>query len=127
MRIKLSIVLTLTTGRAFGDSFDEVHEAAEFVLGHPIWTHEFAERNLWDRLADACLRQYPTLPRRGDPSMDGIEGDGWSEYIHDQEKVFGTSLTLESMGGEREESPFESLARIAPGKPVIAVVCTPGG
>lgn len=37
----LHAVLTLATGRVWGD-FGEAHEAAEWLMGRPVWTHEFA-------------------------------------------------------------------------------------
>ena len=55
----LTIVLTLLTSKSFGKKFDDIHEAIEFVIGHPVWTHEIADLLLWDQLRDNIVEQYP--------------------------------------------------------------------
>lgn len=52
-------------------SFDAFHEAAEGLLGHPIWTHEFAMEETWDYLRVALAARDEGVPfrrrRRADP------------------------------------------------------------
>lgn len=43
--------------------FDKFHEAIEFVFGRPVWTHEFAFRDL-------LIREY--LGKKSAPSMEEI-------------------------------------------------------
>lgn len=40
--------------------FAKVHEAAEWLIGHPVWTHEFPV--LADRLKALTLAQFPMMP-----------------------------------------------------------------
>ena len=41
--------LTIESGIGCGD-FRDFHKWAEKLLGHPIWTHEFAIEEVWDDL-----------------------------------------------------------------------------
>jgi hypothetical protein len=43
---------TLATGRLFCD-FADFHAYAERLLGRPVWTHEFADAELWRDLREA--------------------------------------------------------------------------
>lgn len=52
---------SLTGHKLMSESFSEVHEAAEFVAGHPIWTHEFADKSNVENLRKIVLEQHPDL------------------------------------------------------------------
>ena len=56
----LSAFLSLVTGRSWGE-FHEMHGLAEHVMGHPIWTHEFASEKLWTEMRARVLAAHPTL------------------------------------------------------------------
>ena len=36
-------------------NFSEMHEAAEYLMGHQIWTHHFANKELWQEMDLAWL------------------------------------------------------------------------
>ena len=42
--------------------FSELHEAAEYLMGHPIWTHHFASKLLWEAMQQRVLEQCPGMP-----------------------------------------------------------------
>ena len=121
----LAEVLMLTTGRSL-TSFNKMHELAEHVAGHPIWTHEFAEEALWRRLREQVFKQHPVLREAlvivcesKDPAtIDLIIRD----YLEENEEKFGNTFEFERGDGERTESPIESMQRIAPDKPILGVV-----
>jgi hypothetical protein len=46
---KVGLGYTLATGRLFC-KFSDFHEFAEELLGRPIFTHEFADKQLWEEL-----------------------------------------------------------------------------
>lgn len=54
-----AVLGAFTTGVLMTE-FSPVHEAAEWLMGHPIWTHEFPR--LSDKMKAAALAQYPDLP-----------------------------------------------------------------
>ena len=41
--------------------FEDVHEYAEKKLGRPIWTHQFADKQLWADLRAASKEDFMAL------------------------------------------------------------------
>ncbi len=38
--------------------FSDIHEYAEKVFGHPVWTHEFADKGMADKLSAAAKADF---------------------------------------------------------------------
>ncbi len=55
----------LTTGVLMTD-FSALHEAAEHVLGAPVFTHQFPV--LMDKIAACVLTQFPEMPKTVEPA-----------------------------------------------------------
>lgn len=113
-----TVLASLTTGVMLGPPFSEVHAAAEFVMGHPIWTHEFAYKALWELMRAKVLEQHP-----------GLDVDA-SEVNRDNYKEFGAKLvadlgeTLEITQGDevRGADPITTARNmLGPDKEIIAV------
>lgn len=74
--------LSLTTGMMLCENFGLVQEAAEKVLGQPIWTHQFASQQVTDDLKNLVLAGGPpwlvhaseSAPKFSD--MDRSEAEG---------------------------------------------------
>lgn len=64
--VSTGTLLTISTGVYLTDSFEEFHHAAEVVMSQPIFTHQFASRQLSEELAREAQRQHPWL---GDPLL----------------------------------------------------------
>lgn len=119
-RFPLGIVLSLTTGKLLVEGgFADMSELAEFVVGHSIYTHEMAERALWDRMKEKLIVQHPQLQA---VNAETITQDNFREILAEHEAHFGKTLLIESGSDERHESPLESLERIAPGRPVVVLL-----
>lgn len=54
--------------------FNKMHEAAEYLVGHPIWTHHFADKALQAQMQAAILEQCPGIPTK-------IEGCTRDNYL----------------------------------------------
>ncbi len=70
-----AVLATLTTGTLLVQPFGLAHEAAEWVLGHPVWTHQFPK--IMPKLREAVLAQFPKMPL----SLTGFRG--W-EHCRDE-------------------------------------------
>lgn len=46
-----AIVVSAYTGYCMCD-FSEVHEYIEKKLGRPVWTHEFADKSIWEEIRE---------------------------------------------------------------------------
>jgi hypothetical protein len=113
----IEAVAGLTTGICLSN-FRDIHECAEWVVGHPIWTHEFAEKSLSDRLRKAIYAQHPQLETI---DIKGMKPQEVEDAVEKLRLLFGPTLTLTKGSSERTESPIESLSRVAPGKHAIVV------
>jgi len=109
--------------------FDEMHECAEWVAGHPIWTHEFASHALNVSLRDAVLAQHPILAGadvdalRVDLAVSDDKEATCRDWIASEaRRIKSDTVTLRRGTTERTQSPLETLAELAPNKPIIPVV-----
>lgn len=122
----IEIILSLTTGRLLKEhGFGDMHELAEHVLGHPVWTHEFAERSLWSRMSEMVLAQHPALRDAETFDADAAKAslDAYlAGYVERARARFGVSLDIVAGTGERTEDPLTSAERLMPGKPIVGVV-----
>ena len=80
----IEVAASLTSGVLLCSSFSELHEAAEFVLGHQIWTHHFASPVLWEEIRKTVLAQCPGLPTK----IEGVT----AENIADRIATIGTNI-----------------------------------
>lgn len=121
-------LLSLTTGYMLSPDFGDVHEAAEHVAGHPIWTHEFVEVSLWHRLRDAVFAEHPDLreaeafvPLPKTASKDACRAHA-DAYVARMVATLGAERSMPEGAWRRGESPIASARRIAgPDKPILAV------
>ena len=42
-------------------NFSDVHEYIEKVLGRPVWTHELAQEEVWNKIKEASKRDFLAL------------------------------------------------------------------
>lgn len=86
----------LTTGILMTD-FSAFHEAAEHVMGHPIWTHQFPV--LHEKIKGAVLRQFPDMPTE-------VGGDGWEATRDAVRERYGSAVEVQK-GAEDGISPLD--------------------
>lgn len=104
-------VASVTTGRMLCDgSIGPIHEAVEWLVGHPVWTHELSR--YMPAAVQQALRQFPEMP----VEMDASGPEATIAAIQDK---FGSVVTVQQGCEERTVSPVESLREIAGSKPII--------
>lgn len=81
---------SITTGVLLCD-FSTMHKAAEFLMGHPIWTHHFADKELWKLMRATAITQHPNLPVE---IGQHITKDNYLSYVAEIEGAFGKTLTI---------------------------------
>lgn len=68
----------ITTGILMTD-FSALHEAAEHVMGCPIWTHQFPL--MWPKISEAVRAQFPDMPADlGDRPWEAVRDDVRARY-----------------------------------------------
>lgn len=107
------VVASLSTGVLLCD-FSAMHECAEFLMGHPIWTHHFANKDLWQSMRQAILSQCPGMPI----DADGINKDNYQTYVAELIARLGAVARLRKGDGSTAMHPLEGIPE---GKPVIGI------
>lgn len=97
--------------------FSDMHEAAEFLMGHPIWTHHFADKVLWKSMQDAILAQYPAMPTE----MAGVTPDNVEERVSGLHSELGAVVSIQGGDGHTAMSPLEGIPQ---GKSTIILANT---
>jgi len=95
-------VASLSTRRLLCD-FGVMHGCAEWIMGHPIWTHQFP--SLADDLRGAVLAQFPDMPTE----LEGCNKENWRQYADRIEQQFGKMLTVRKGDGLTELSPTDGI------------------
>ena len=97
--------------------FGEMHEAAEYLMGHPIWSHHFASKELSESMKRAVVRQYPEMPTE----LSGVTAENYLEYLNKIEAKFGKTVKIKKGDGATAMHPLEGIPE---DKPVIVAVKT---
>lgn len=85
--------------------FSEMHEAAEFLMGHPIWTHHFASKELWRDMQRAVLVQCPGMPT----TAEGITPENFKEKLTQIEAAVGPVQTIRKGSGVTAMLPTDGI------------------
>ena len=96
----IGAVLSLITGKMIpvkgskGSGFAEMQELAEFLVGHPILTHEFGSKALAADLAERCRARIPAhlAAETGESVHDG--DTAWA-LRNKWSVVYGDTITIE--------------------------------
>jgi hypothetical protein len=113
----IEVAVGTATGICLG-SFSDIHECAEWVAGHSIWTHEFAERSLTEKLHSLISWQHPHI---GELKLSAMRPEDVPMVVADLRSTFGETVELAKGGEERTESPIESAKRVAPHAEIIPI------
>ena len=109
------VVGTASSGITLANSMSiaDIHELSEWVLGHPVWTHELGQDHIWKRMRELLVAQFPDLP-----TDDVTDHAAAAKALL---ATYGEIISVRRGSDERAESPLASLARVAPGKPTIVL------
>jgi hypothetical protein len=112
------VVLSLTTGILLKEKgFGEMQDLCEYIAGHPVWTHELADKAFVNKLVEAVFEQHPQLREAETWDAGDKQGADMRTYLRDyvsrQMEKFGTTLEIKPGSMARTENPLESFQRIA--------------
>lgn len=106
---------SITTGILLVESFSKMAEAAEWLLGHPIWTHEYPA--LSDKLRAAVLTQFPDMPANKEEARVD-----WRKLAEDVRVRYGAHVSVKRGNSQREADPITTLLNaIGPDNDIIVV------
>ena len=101
-----AVIASLSTGVVLCD-FSAMHEAAEYLMGHPIWTHHFASEQLNDDMRRAIAEQCPGMWTR--EQVKGVTRENWQEYCAKLEIDFGPTVRIRKGSGLTAMLPTDGI------------------
>lgn len=98
--------------------FSALHEAAEYLMGHPIWTHHFASKDMWKEMQSTILEQCPGMPT----DMPGVNKENWPEHRDRLIAELGPVVRIRKGGGLTAMLPTDGI----PDHAKIVMIATDG-
>jgi hypothetical protein len=108
-----SVIASISSGVLLCE-FDKMHEAAEYLMGHPIWTHHFASKDLWRSMQHKILEQCPGMPTE----LSGVTAENCRKRISEIEADIGAVVTIRKGNGETAMHPLDGIPE---GKPTAII------
>lgn len=99
-----AVIASMSTGVLLCKMSD-MHEAAEFLMGHPIWTHHFGSADLWKEMQRTVLEQCPGMPI----DAPGVTKDNWPEFKKKLEAEHGEFVKIRKGGGLTAMLPTDGI------------------
>lgn len=108
-----AVVASMSTGVLLCE-FGDMHEAAEYLMGHSIWTHHFASKELWQKMQRCIVEQCPGMPI----NIEGVTKENYLQKAAEIEREIGPTVRIRKGDGGSAMHPLEG---IPAGKDVIVV------
>ncbi len=115
-----AVIASLSSGILLCE-FSAMHECAQFLMGHPIWTHHFANEDLWLDMQRSILAQCPGMPT----SMEGVTKENVAEKVADLVLNFGAVQTIRKGSGLTAMLPTDGIPDHV--KTIVLIAPTDGG
>jgi hypothetical protein len=101
-----AVIASISTGIMLCESFDKLHEAAEFLMGHPIWTHHFGSKQFHQEMQRTIAEQCPGMPTE---APDTVNKDNWREYLTQIEADIGPTVKIRKGSGLTAMLPTDGI------------------
>lgn len=98
------VIASLSSGVLLCE-FGKMHEAAEWLMGHPIWTHHFADKTLWREMQAAILEQAPGFPT----DLEGVNKENYLERADDLDAQLGDVVAIRKGSGLTARLPTDGI------------------
>lgn len=105
--IKVGALLTITTGIVMVERFEGVGEAFEWIMGHPVFTHEMPM--LRDEARARVVRQIADFPTKA-------TSENWRVVLAETVSNFGETVAIEEGDALRIADPLTTLALAMEGR-----------
>jgi hypothetical protein len=99
-----AVIASLSSGVLLCD-FGKMHEAAEYLMGHPIWTHHFANKQLWREMQQTIAAQCPGMPT----DLPDVTKENWEAKRAELEAEFGATVKIRKGGGLTAMLPMDGI------------------
>ena len=94
-------------------TFREIQECAEWLCGHPVWTHELAHPEIQKLYKSVAIVQFPLLPSREEVEADIMAAK--AKLL----ATYGENVLVERWPTDRLKTPIDTLRDLRPDVDVI--------
>lgn len=98
------VIASLSSGVLLCD-FGKMQEAAEYLMGHPIWTHHFADETLTGEMKRAIAEQCPGMP----PALPDTDQSNWEAKRDVLIAEFGPTVRIRKGSGLTAMLPTDGI------------------
>lgn len=99
-----AVIASLATGVLLCQ-FGDMHEAAEYLMGHPIWTHHFADAMLTSEMKRTIVEQCPDMPVK----LEGVTNDNYLQKVVELEAKIGKTVKIRKGSGLTAMLPTDGI------------------
>jgi len=99
-------IASISTGVLLCD-FSQMHKAAEFLTGHPIWTHHFADREFMHEMRRMILEQCPGMPTK----LEGVSEQNYKQKLAEIEREIGGTVRIRKGRGLTAMLPTDGIPK----------------
>ena len=71
-----AVIASLATGVLLCE-FGKMHEAAQYLMGHPIWSHQFGDREFNGEIKRTISEQCPGMPT----DLPEANRNNWQDHL----------------------------------------------
>ncbi len=100
-----AVIASLSSGTLLC-KFSDMHEAAEYLMGHSIWTHHFADKELMKEMRQTIAAQCPGMPMT---ELEGVTAENYLEYVAKLEGELGAAVKIMKGGGLTAMLPTDGI------------------
>lgn len=98
------VIASISSGVLLCD-FGKMHEAAEYLMGHPIWTHHFADKTLVGEMKRTIAEQCPGMPT----ALPDVDRPNWEAAREKLIADLGTTVRIRKGGGLTAMLPTDGI------------------
>jgi hypothetical protein len=112
-----AVIASISTGILLCQ-FGDMHEAAEYLMGHPIFTHHFADRTLTEEMKRTIVEQCPGMPTE----IEDVTSENYLEKLAVIEAAMGKTVRIRKGGGLTAMLPTDGIPDHLRDKTIIVKV-----
>jgi hypothetical protein len=101
-----AIIASLSTGITLCE-FSEIGDAAEFLLGHPIWSHHLSDETICSDIKRMIAEQCPGMPA----DLQNVSTENYRDHIVRLEREFGKTVKIRKGSGLTAMLPTDGIAQ----------------
>lgn len=102
------VIASISTGFLLC-KFDQMHEAAEWLMGHDIWTHHFDDKGLANEMRRTIAEQCPGMVSHEDAKAFGVDRNNYQYFVAKLVAEIGPKVAIRNGSGLTAMLPTDGI------------------